>query len=100
MTFRKLLLLGGIGGLAYAHRKRGGQWTADSIRQSSNDLISGIKSRFADLRSQAEQRLNDVVGQKDQSSVSDVSSSSFGSSRDVTGYGSSGYGYGGGSTNR
>ena len=50
MTFRNLLLLGGIGGLVYAHRKRGGQMTVDSFKQSGNDLIAGIKSRVADLR--------------------------------------------------
>lgn len=96
MTFRKLLLLGGIGGLVYAHRKRGGQMTVESFKQSGNDLIAGIKSRVADLRSQAESRLDDVVGK-----AHDVGeSSSFGTSREVSGYGSSGYGYGGGSTNR
>ena len=95
MTFRKLLLLGGIGGLVYAHRKRGGQMTVDSFKQSGRDLIEGIKTRANDLRSQAEQRLGDVVGQKDTSGAS-----SFRASDEVTGYGTSGYGYGGGSTNR
>ena len=94
MTFRKLLLLGGIGGLVYAHRKRGGEWTADSFKQSGNDLLNGIKSRFADLRSQAESRLDEVVGKAHDTNVD------LGSSKDVTGYGSSGYGYGGGSTIR
>lgn len=95
MTFRKLIALAGIGGLVYAHRKRGGQMTVESFKQSGNDLLAGIKSRAADLRSQAEQRINEVVGQKDQ-----VADSSFSGSKDVTGYGSSGYGYGGGSTIR
>lgn len=98
MTFRKLIALAGIGGLVYAHRKRGGQMTVDSFKQSGRDLIEGIKSRAADLRSQAESRLDEVVGKAHESNVSE--SSSFSGSRDVTGYGSSGYGYGGGSTNR
>jgi hypothetical protein len=94
MTFRKLLLLGGIGGLIYAHRKRGGQMTVESFKQSGHDLLDGIKSRVSDLRSQAESRLDDVVGKAHDTSES------FSSSKDVTGYGSSGYGYGGGSTIR
>jgi len=96
MSFRKLLLLGGIGGLVYAHRKRGGQMTVDSFKQSGRDLIEGIKSRAADLRSQAESRLDDVVGKVHEA----TDSSNLSSSREVSGYGSSGYGYGGGSTNR
>ena len=93
MTFRNLLLLGGIGGLVYAHRKRGGQMTVESFKQSGQDLIQGLKSRAMDLRQQAEQRLGDM--KQDQSNISDV-----GASTEVTGYGSSGYGYGGGSTIR
>ena len=98
MTFRKLLLLGGIGGLVYAHRKRGGQMTVDSFKQSGQDLIEGIKSRAADLRAQAESRLDEVVGKVHENVDSD--GSNFASSREVSGYSTSGYGYGGGSTNR
>ena len=89
MTFKKLLMLGGIGGLVYAHRKRGGQMTLDSFKQSGRDLIDGLKSRAMDLRQQAEQKLQDAnIGGSKQSFGSDVSS--VGS--DV-GYGSTGYDY-------
>lgn len=98
MTFRKLVVLAGLGGLAYAHKKRGGQFTADSIKQSWNDLLQGAKSRAADIRSQAESRLHDAASKV--SDATEVGQSSFGSSKDVSGYGSSGYGYGGGSQNR
>ena len=84
---KKLLLLGGIGGLVYAHRKRGGQMTLESFKQSGRDLIDGVKSRAAELGQEAEQKLKDVTGNK-QSFGSDVSS--VGS--DV-GYGSSGFDY-------
>lgn len=99
MTFRNLILLGGIGGLVYAHRKRGGQMTVESFKQTGQELFQTVKSRAMDLRQQAEQRLGEVSGQKNESNISDVGSS-FGSGSDVTGYGTSGYGYGGGSTNR
>ncbi|HUS32165.1 MAG TPA: hypothetical protein VMZ53_26880 [Kofleriaceae bacterium] len=100
MTFRKLVALAGIGGLMYAHRKRGGEFTVASIKQSWTDLISGAKNKAADLRTQAESRLHDAASKV--SSATDVSSqqSFSGGAADVTGYGSSGYGYGGGSTNR
>jgi hypothetical protein len=99
MTFRKLAALAGIGGLLYAHRRRGGQFTLDSFKQSWNDLVAGAKTRAADIRSQAESRLHDAAAKV--SDATDVSrNQSFGNAADVTGYGSSGYGYGGGSTTR
>ncbi len=87
MTFRKLIMLAGVGGLVYAHRKRGGQMTLESFKQSGRDLMEGVKSRADEIRSQAETKLNDVAGKvsgdsgaKDFSApVSDVS------------YGTSGY---------
>jgi len=97
MTFRKLVALAGIGGLLYAHRKRGGEFTLESFKQSWNDLVSGAKSKAADLRSQAETRLHDAAAKV--SEKTDSSRFATGAA-DVTGYGSSGYGYGGGSTNR
>ena len=96
MTFRKLVALAGIGGLLYAHRKRGGEFTLESFKQSWNDLVSGAKNKAADLRSSAESRLHDAAAKVSEK----TDSSRFGSAADVTGYGSSGYGYGGGSTNR
>ena len=97
MGFKKMAALAGIGGLLYAHRKHGGEWTADSFKQSWNDLIDGAKTKAQDLRSQAETRLHEAAEK-----VSDATdgSKSTSSVSDVTGYGtssSSGYGYGGGS---
>ena len=92
MTFRKLMMLAGIGGLVYAHRKRGGQMTLDSFKQSGRDLVDNARTRFMDIKSQAETRLHDAA-----SKVSDRTgqqNQSFGSNvgEDV-GYGSSGYDY-------
>lgn len=94
MTFRKLLMLGGIGGLVYAHRKRGGQMTLDSFKQSGRDLVDGLRTRAGDIRSQAETRLHDVankVSDKTENFGSGTSASSA-IGEDV-GYGSSGYDY-------
>jgi hypothetical protein len=92
MTFRKLLMLGGIGGLVYAHRKRGGQMTLESFKQSGRDLIDGIKSRANDLRQQAEQKLHDANVGSSQSFGSDVNRD-VGSAGSDVGYGSSGFDY-------
>lgn len=88
MTFRKLMMLAGIGGLVYAHRKRGGEMTLDSFKQSGRDLMAGIKSRANEMRSQAEEKIHDAA-----SRVADKTTegSSVGTNG---GYGSSGYDYG------
>jgi hypothetical protein len=94
MGFKRMVALAGIGGLLYAHRKHGGQWTFESFQQSFNDLIDGAKTRAKDLRSQAESRLHEAAAK-----VSDATDTveSFTGAKDVTGYGSSSYGYSGGS---
>jgi hypothetical protein len=96
MTFRKLMMLAGIGGLVYAHRKRGGQMTLESFKESGRTLLDAAKTRANDLRSQAEGRIHDVAGKvvdKTQAQTGDVTQGgSF--ADDVTGYGTSGYDYG------
>lgn len=91
MTFRKLMMLAGIGGLVYAHRKRGGQMTLDSFKQSGRDLLDNIKTRANDIRSEAETRLHDAANKVADKTGS--SSQEFGSA-DVGSYsGSGGYDY-------
>ena len=95
MTFRKLMMLAGIGGLVYAHRKRGGQMTLDSFKQSGRDLMEGARTRFMDIRSQAETRLHDAANKVADRTGQQQGGQSIGSNvgEDV-GYGSSGYDFG------
>jgi hypothetical protein len=97
MTFRKLMMLAGIGGLLYAHKKRGGQMTIESFKQSGRDLLDAAKGRAQTLRSEAESKIHEVAGRvADKTSMqgTDVGSSvDTGVGSDVTGYGSSGYRY-------
>ena len=52
MTFRKLMMLAGIGGLVYAHRKRGGQMTVDSFKQSGRDLVETARTRVQEAQAE------------------------------------------------
>ena len=103
MKFRNLLMLAGIGGLVYAHKKRGGQMTLESFKSSGRDLLDKARTRIDDLKSQAESRIHDVAGKVVDSTGGDArvgtdinagveQGGKF--SDDVTGYGSSGFGYG------
>jgi hypothetical protein len=91
MALKKLVGLAALGGFLYAHKKRGGQMTMDSFRDTARSLFSDVKARAKDLREQAEQKLNDsrMAGATDYQSATQA-----GIADDVTGYGSSGYGYG------
>ncbi len=92
MTFKKLIMLAGVGGLVYAHRKRGGEMTLDSFKQSGRDLIDGLKSRASEIRSTAETKLHDAANKvADKTNLE--SGKSFGANEDA-GFGSSGYDYG------
>jgi hypothetical protein len=86
MALKKLVGLAALGGFLYAHKRRGGQLTIDSFKETARGLLDDVKNKARDIRSQAEQRLQDQR----------VGTGEYGTSRigdDVTGYGSSGYGY-------
>lgn len=89
MKFRNLIMLAGIGGLVYAHRKRGGQMTLESFKQSGRELLDMAKNRAETLRSEAENRIHDVTGRvADQGSVQGSNIDQGGTmGDDVSGYG-------------
>src|SRR5436190_24081356 len=89
MTFRKLMMLAGSGGLVYAHRKRGGQMTLESFKQSGRDLVDGIKTRANDFKSEAEVKIHDAANK-----VADRTESFGSAGATDSGFGTSGYDYG------
>lgn len=91
MAFKKLVGLAALGGFLYAHKRRGGTLTMDSFRDTARGLLSDLKTKAQDLKSQAEQKLQDRT-------AGDFGSTSASTGSDVTGYGSAGYGYGTGSS--
>lgn len=103
MKFRNLMMLAGIGGLVYAHKKRGGELTLESFKSRGRDLLDQARSRIDDLKAQAESRIHDVAGKvvdqtgSDNKVGGDINAGVEQGGQfadDVTGYGSSGFGYG------
>ncbi|HEY5951580.1 MAG TPA: hypothetical protein VIV40_39070 [Kofleriaceae bacterium] len=92
MALKKLVGLAALGGFLYAHKRRGGTMTLDSFKQTARSLFDDAKTRAKEIRTQAEQKLeeNRVGTAGDFASAS----KSSGIADDVTGYGSPGYGYG------
>ncbi len=98
MTFRKLMMLAGIGGFVYAHQKRGGQLSVASFKDTGRELFGSAKTRVEQLRTQAEGRIQEVVGEVKEklgNQKTEVAGVEQGGqfADDVSGYGSSGYGY-------
>ena len=84
MSFRKFVGLAAIGGLLYAHKRRGGQFTIESFKDSWNQLVEGACMKAQDARMTAESKLHDAANR-----VADATDAET-----VSGYGSSGYNYG------
>ncbi|MDX2090842.1 MAG: hypothetical protein SFX73_23485 [Kofleriaceae bacterium] len=67
MRIGRLLGLAAIGGLLYAHKRHGGQFTLDSLKHSGRDLMDAARSRGEGIREKASTRVHavaDRVGEK------------------------------------
>lgn len=60
MKIRTLLGLAAIGGVAYAHQKRGGEWTLDGIKDTVRQLFSGVQDKVRDFADQAKDEIADA----------------------------------------
>lgn len=56
LTFKRLIGLTAIGGLAYIHKQRGGEWTVASITGTLRDLWSSAVSKLGLTRDKQEER--------------------------------------------
>lgn len=92
MALKKLVGLAAIGGFLYAHKRRGGQLTLDSFKQTARSLIDDVTGRARELKAQAEQKLHEARREGEFASGSGQQTTAVG--EDVTGYSSAGYGYG------
>lgn len=91
MALKKLVGLAAIGGFLYAHKRRGGQLTLDSFKQTARSLIDDFSGRARDFKAQAEQKLHEARREGEFASGSGQTTTV---GEDVTGYSSAGYGYG------
>jgi hypothetical protein len=59
MKIRNLFGLAAIAGLVYLHRKRGGEFTLASFKDSARQLWDGIQRAADQARKEAEQRVRE-----------------------------------------
>jgi len=57
MKIRTLIGLAAIGGVAYAHNKRGGEWTLDGIKETLRQLFTSVQDKLEDFAEEAKQQL-------------------------------------------
>lgn len=60
MKIRTLLGLAAIGGVAYAHNKRGGEWTLDSIKDTLRDLFTTAQDKVKGFADTAKDEIEDA----------------------------------------
>lgn len=53
LTLKRLIGLAAIGGVAYAHKQRGGEWTVASIKDTLRSLWSEAQTRIAPIKREA-----------------------------------------------
>lgn len=89
MKIRTLLGLAAIGGVAYAHNKRGGEWTLDGIKETLRQLFSGVQDKVRDFAEQAKEQISQQQQERDVSPGVGGTQTGYGvGGSDVTGYGS------------
>lgn len=49
LTFKRLFLLSAIGGVAYVHKQRGGDWTFDSLKGTLRHLAITLGDKLSAL---------------------------------------------------
>ena len=65
MKFRTMLGLAGIGGILYMHRKRGGEWTLESFKDSARQLWRGIEQNADRAKRTAKEALDEAARKAD-----------------------------------
>ncbi len=89
MKIKRMIGLAAIGGLLYAHKKRGGEWTLDSFKSTLRELWDSASRKASQLRDEARDTLEQ----------SNLSRSGLSNTNEGLGYGGSSYSGGYGSNN-
>lgn len=53
LTFKRLIGLAAVGGVAYVHKQRGGTWTMDSVQDTLRYLLSQAADKIGQMKEQA-----------------------------------------------
>ncbi len=61
MKVRTMLGLAAVGGLLYAHRRRGGEWTLESLKDSAYELLGLAKTKAREVRARVRDNARDVA---------------------------------------
>lgn len=61
MKFRTMLGLAAIGGVMYMHKKRGGEWTLESFKDSARQLLKGIEASAEKAKKTAQNAIDDAT---------------------------------------
>ena len=69
MKFRTMLGLAAIGGLAYWHRQRGGQWTMDSFKDSGKQLWKALQESGEKAKKGARDAMDEATRKADKLSA-------------------------------
>lgn len=80
LTFKRLVGLAAIGGFAYAHKQRGGDWTFDSIADTARTLWRQAATRIEPVKREMRDTL-DRAAHMEQSARSRASSDEPSASR-------------------
>jgi hypothetical protein len=70
MKIRTMLGLAAVGGILYAHRKHGGEWTIDSFKDSARDLFDAIQANAQRAKEQAMETVREGARQVEQATQS------------------------------
>jgi hypothetical protein len=58
LTFKRLIGLAAIGGVAYAHQQRGGTWTLASVKDTLRHLWTTANDKLAPMRNELRDSLD------------------------------------------
>jgi hypothetical protein len=76
LTFRRLVGLAAIGGFAYAHKQRGGEWTFESMMDTARHLWSRAMAGSREVKDSLRDSAQRSVGATGRSGMPDEVSSS------------------------
>jgi hypothetical protein len=58
LTLKRVIGLAAIGGVAYAHKQRGGQWTIESVKDTLRHLWTSASDKLAPMKNELRDTLD------------------------------------------